>query len=351
MAFDPTPGFNLGATHALTSLFSNSNTDPNRAAVNSGNTAILNNSLSNLAKLHNTIGPAGQAASVTNDPYTGGGAASGTGSGNVADIATYTDNISALNGLLGQSDVNRQQGETGINNSFNRSNAQLNDQQTGTENKFKNQQTDTTKGYNSNLSTIDNQARNGYQSLQALLGGSGSAGDILAPMAVANDTGSKTNTARDSFAHNLQELDTARTDSRKQYKTAQDDLLGQKNSKLQSLIQSIDQQKQNYLGQIGAQENQLRIAQGGNYETPTAQNAAIAQLQSEQNGLADQYKQPAFTPQNVNVSAPNLSQYSAQAAQIGGLSNQNQGSAPTDAAAALQALLKPDDKQFNPYGV
>ena len=281
-------------------------------------------------------------------------APAGTGTsnaGSAADVATYTDNISALNGLLAQADTNRQQGTQGIDTSYNTSNARLADNQAGTMRNYDNQQADTTKGYQSNLNTIDNQARNGFQSLQSLLGGNGSASDILAPLAVANQAGSQTNNARDSFAGNLQSLTNARTDAAKQYKNAQDDLLGQKNSKMSALISSIDQQKQNYLSQIGQQQNQLRIAQGGSYQTPTAQNADIASLQQEQNGLMNQYAAPAFTPQNVNVAAPNLNPYIAQAAQIGGGSNQQQGSAPSDPTLALQALLKQQqEKQYNPYG-
>lgn len=283
--------------------------------------------------------------------------ATGSGStaanaGSQADIATYTDNIGSLRGLLDQSDINRSQGEKGINDSYTTSNARLADQQAGVTNHFNTQETDANKGYQGNLNTIDNQARTGFQSLQSLLGGNGSASEILAPLAVSREAGTQTNNARDNFAGNLSALATARKDAADKFKNAQDDLTGQKNSKLQSLISSIDQQKQNYLSQIAQQENQLRIAQGGSYQTPTAQNADIAALQAEQNGLAEQYKAPAFTPQNVNVQAPNLNQYIAQAAQIGGGSNQPQGSAPQDPTLALQALLAKDpNKQYNPYGV
>jgi hypothetical protein len=298
------------------------------------------------------------ANSLLSGAYQGGGAGTGgaggaaASAGSQADIATYTDNIAALNGLLGQADTNRAQGEQGINQSFNTSNARLADQQAGTMQNYDNQQTDTTKGYQNNLNTIDNQARSGYQSLQALLGGSGSAGEVLAPLAVSNQAGTQTNAARDGLATNLQSITNARKDAQNQYTNAQNDLLGQKNSKLSALISSIDQQKQNYLSQIGQQQNQLNIARGGSYATPTAQNVAIQQLQNEQNNLINQYQQPGFTPLNVNVQAPNLNPYIAQAAQIGGLSNAPQGSAPTDPSVALQALIKAQqEKQNNQYAI
>ncbi len=357
MAIDPTPfGINLGITHSLSNLFGGANTQPSRPEANTSAAKIAN------AQNQNGFAGWGTGASQagTTDPnsgtysgsYSGGGTGTGTGTGNVADIATYTDNIAALQGLLGQADTTRQQGEQGINSSYGRSSAQLNDQLAGTLNKYGQQEVDTTKGYQTNLDTISGQARTGYQSLQALLGGSGSAGEILAPLAVSSHAGGQTNTAREGFATNLQSLNAGRKDARDQTTRAQDDLLGQKNSKLQALIQSIDQQKQNYLGQIGQQENQLRIAQGGNYQTPTAQNAQIAALQGEMNGLGSQYAQPEFRPQNVTAQNVNLNPYLAQAAQIGAGSNQAQSADPNSAAAALQALLAKEqqDKQLNPYG-
>lgn len=356
MAFDPTPGFNLGITHGLTSLFSSANTDPNRNSLFNG-VSTAGAAPADLSGYHSALAGGVGTPVGGRDPYTGdsGGynatSANGSGTGNQADIATYNDNISSLQGLLGQADINRQQGEQGINQSYNRSNAQLGDQLTGTLNKYGQQETDTTKGYQRNLDTINGQARTGYQSLQALLGGSGSAGEILAPLAVSNHAGGQTNQARDGYATNLQSLNTARKDAKDQTQRAQDDLLGQKNTKLQSLITSIDQQKQNYQSQIGQQENQRRIAQGGSYQTPTAANANIAALQGEMNGLASQYAQPEFKAQNLNYQAPNLNPYLAQAAQIGGGSNQPQGASPDDPSVALQALLaQQKDKQYNPYG-
>ena len=254
-----------------------------------------------------------------------------------SNIAGYTDQLSGLNRLLGRADVNQQQGTDAINQSADRSNAQLTDQYAGQGQAYDRQQQNTTTGYQDNLNTINSQARNGYQGLQALLGGSGSAGEVLAPLAVSDVAGSQTNKAAQGFGKNLESLQVARTDAAKQYKSAQDDLLGQKNSKLQSLISSIEQQKIAYREQIGQTQNQLNIANGGSYQTPTVQNDAIAQLQAQQDGLASKYAQPAFTPQNANYQTPDMQGYTAQAAQIGSLSNQPVNSG--DPSVAYQALL------------
>ena len=262
-----------------------------------------------------------------------------------SNIAGYTDQLSGLNRLLGRQDYNQQQGTNNINQSFDRSNAQLTDQNAGQNQAYDRQQKDTTTGFQDNLNTINSQARNGYQGLQALLGGSGSAGEVLAPLAVSDVAGSQTNKANMGFGKNLENLQVARTDAATKYKSAQDDLLGQKNTKLQSLINSIDQQKQAYQEQIGQTQNQLNIANGGSYQTPTVQNDAIAQLQAQQDGLAAQYAQPAFTPQHANYQAPNMQGYTAQAAQIGSQSNTPINSG--DPAAAMQLMLQQQAKKTN----
>ena len=262
-----------------------------------------------------------------------------------SNITGYTDQLSGLNRLLGRADVNQQQGTNNINQNFDRGNAQLTDQYTGQGQAYDRQLQATTTGFQDNLNTINSQARNGYQGLQALLGGSGSAGEVLAPLAVSDVAGSQTNKANMGFGKNLESLQVARTDAAKQYKSAQDDLLGQKNTKLQSLISSIDQQKMAYQEQIGQTQNQLNIANGGSYQTPTASNDAIAQLQAQQDGLAAQYAQPAFTPQHANYQAPNMQGYTAQAAQIGSQSNTPINSG--DPAAAMQLMLQQQAKKTN----
>ena len=259
------------------------------------------------------------------------------------NINQYSDQINGLNNLLGQQDGVQQRGQTAIGQSFDRSNAQLNDSYAGQGQAYDRQQNDTTTAYNKNLETIQGQARSGYQGLQALLGGSGSAGEVLAPLAVSNVAGTQTNNAAQGFGKNLEQLSVARTDAANQHKLAQDDLLGQKNTKLSALINSIDQQKIAYNEQLGTARNSLAMAQGGAYQTPVDTNNNIAQLQADQNSLVDRYAQPAFTPQHANYQAPNLQGYTAQAAQMGNLSNQpvNTG----DPAAALQALLNSQAKK------
>lgn len=277
----------------------------------------------------------------------GGGGTAADNAGSQHDIAAYTDQINALNGLLSQQDTVRNNGTNSINRSFDNNNARLADQQNATNQGYDNQELDTTKGYSKTIDTINSNARNGYRSLQSLLGGTGSAGDILAPYAVSQQAGGQTNDARDGFAGNLAALATARKDAGKQYKNAQDDLLGQKNGKLQSLISSIDQQKQNYLSQIAQAQNQLSIAQGGSYATPTAINSQIQALTDEQNGLSSQYAEPQYQMQNVDAQRPDLSGYRAQAAQIGNASNQPVSDAQDPAAAFLAMLNKQKTNQFS----
>lgn len=278
-------------------------------------------------------------------PY--GTAATGTGTGNTADIAAYQDQINSLNGLLGRADTSLQNGTNSINRNFGNGQLRLQDQLNGQNQKYDQQQGMNDKGYQGNLNTINSQARNGYNSLQALLGGTGSAGEILAPAAVSQDAGAKTQNASDSYAQNLQALGLARKDAKQQYDSSFNDLQSQKNSKLSSLINSIDNQKIAYQQQIGQANNALNIARGGNYQTPTAQNDAIAALMAQQDGLDTQFADPTYQMQNITGQDPTLASYQAKAAQVGSNSNQPVSSG-TDPAAAFLAMIQ-KQQQNNQY--
>lgn len=285
---------------------------------------------------------------VSNPAYTGQtgtAAAAGGGAGSSADVAAYSDQLTALDQLLGSADVSRNNGVNSINTSANNALARLNQAQSDTLSRYATQKQDTTTDYQKAVQGINNNARSGYNSLQRLLGGTGSAGDILAPFAVSQQANQQKGTSADAFSRNLRDIDTATTGAQQQYRDAQDDLLGQKNNKLQQLISSIDAQKQQYLQQKSAAQNQLNIAKGGSYATPTANNNAIAQLIAEQNGLATQYADPQFQVKDVQTAAPDLGKYSAEAAQLAG-GNNLPDEGVDDTTSALQAFLKRQQQGF-----
>lgn len=278
----------------------------------------------------------GTAANTAASPYAGDSGSAGS----AADIAAYQDQISSLNQLLGQADITQNNGVNSINQGYGNSLAQLQGNNTNVMNQYDTQKTNTTNDYSKAIGQINSNARSGYNSLQALLGGSGSAADVLAPFAVSQQANSQRGSSADAYAKNLQAvqqgIDAANLNFTNQKKT----LDGQKNDQLSKLLSSIDQQKIQYQQQLGAANNQLNVAKGGSYATPTANNNAITQLLQQQQGLASQYAQPTFTTQDYVAPTTDLAQYQAQAAQLAGSNNDPSTSASDDTASALAQLLK-----------
>ena len=264
-------------------------------------------------------------------------------------VAGYQDQIGQYNNLLGQAGTSLTNGTNAINRNFDNSGARLQDQLNGQNQNYDRQYGNATKAYESNLNSIDGNGSNAFQSLQSLLGGTGSAGDILAPYAVAQDVGRQTHGAQESAGQNYSNIDQARKDAKRQYDNSYSDLQSQKNSKLSSLIDSIDNQKLSYYRGIDSANQNINMAQGGAYQTPTANNDAIAKLIAEQQGLSSQYADPTYQMQNIAGQAPDQTAYTAKAAQIGGTSNAPQATDPTSAFYDL--LRKQQQQQTNQYAV
>jgi hypothetical protein len=283
--------------------------------------------------------PAGGAYSGT---YSGGanGTRAASGAGSTADIAAYQDQINSLNQLLGNADITQRNGQNSIEQGYNNSVAQLEGNHQSVLNQFDTQKSNTTNDYAKNVDRINANARQGFNSLQALLQGTGSAGNVLAPFAVSQQANSQRGASSDAFARNLQAVDQGVLAAQQNYNNQKKTLEGQKNDQLSKLLSSIDQQKIQYQQQLAAANNQLNIARGGNYATPTANNDAIAALIANQNGLAQQFTQPNFTVSDYVAPQTDLAQYQAQAAQIGGLNNDPSTTPQDDTASALAALLK-----------
>ncbi len=325
---DPTPGFS--ATNVIRTQ---------------ANNLFGNNSTGNKQTSNKTSGSPKVLDANTSNPYTGGyGSASGGGgssnAGSVADIAAYQDQINSLNQLLGNADVIQGNKTAAINQGFDNSLNQLTGNNQNVLNQYATQRTNTTNDYAKNNERINANARNGYNSLQRLLGGTGSAGDVLAPFAVSQQANSQRGQAADAFAKNLQGIDQGVAAANQNFNNQKKTLEGQRNSSLADLISSIDQQKIQYQQQLASAQNQLNIARGGSYATPTANNNAIAALIADQNSLGNRFAQPNFSVQDYVAPQLDLAAYQAEAAKLAGGNNDASTSPEDDTAAALAALLK-----------
>ena len=337
-------------------LFNSANaiTDPNRSVLNpaSTNAGILDAKYG-VQPATSTGGGGGGGTSSTYTGSTGSRTSSSGGGGaasqaNSANIAAYQDQFNALNQLLGSLDATQGSKTNQINSSYNNNLSILNDSQSRALSKLATQRDDTTNDYGKTLQTINANARNGFNSLQMLLGGTGSAGNVLAPFAVSTQANKQRGASSDSFAKNLRGISTAESDAQNQYNLNKRSLEESKNTGLANLISSINSQKQNYLSQRDAAQNQLNIAKGGKYVSNPS-GSAITALLNEQAGLADRFKVADLTVNPVEAKAADLTQYQADAAKLAqGGSDAAPGEDTT--AAQLAALLKQNqDDQFSSY--
>lgn len=272
---------------------------------------------------------------VNSGVYSGSGSAAAA---NAANIAAYQDQMNALNQLLSNANINYNNGQNQINTGYNNAFAQLQGNNNNVLQGYNNQKTQTSQDYNKALNTINANARNGYNSLEALLGGTGSAGDILAPFAVSNAANQQRGSSSDAFAQNLQNIQQGVDAANLNFRNQSNTLLGQKNTQLQNLLDNINQQKIQYQQQLAADQNQMNVLKGGSYQTPTAINDNISQLLAQQQDAAKQYAQPQFTVQDYTAPQTNLAAYQAQAAKLAG--NGSQDTTANDPTVALTNLLK-----------
>lgn len=264
-----------------------------------------------------------------------------------ANAAAYQDQINALNQLLQAADSSRAQGEQSIDQSFNNNLSRLNQSQSNTLQSYNTKRQDTQADYGKNLQRINQGARNGFQNLQMLLGGTGSAGTILAPAAVSQAANQQRGTSSDAFARNNRDLDTAVTRAGEAYENNKNDLFNQKQEKLRELLGNVNSQKQNYISQRAAAENQLNIARGGGY-TSGIGNAEIQNLLSQQGQLSKLFPTMDFAVKEVSAEPLSLAQYQAEAAKQAQGGGAEAGEDTT--AAALAALLKQqEDQQLGGY--
>jgi hypothetical protein len=299
------------------------------------NTTSANATISVPSSKSSSSAPAAQPNSNVNSGIYSG---SGSDTTTAQNVAAYQDQINALNQLLSNANVNQTNGTNAINTGYNNAEAQLEGNNANVLAGYGTQKTQTTGNYSSALNTINSNARNGYNSLESLLGGSGSAGDILAPFAVSNAANTQRGASSQAYAQNLQAIQDGINAANLNFNNQKQTLVGQKNTQLQNLLDSIAQQKIQYQQQLGADQNQIRIAQGGSYQTPVAANNAITALIQQQQGDAANFAQPSFTVQDYTAPTTNLAGYQSEAAALAG--NGSADTSQSDPSAALGSLLK-----------
>lgn len=269
----------------------------------------------------------------------GGGNGSGGTGGSGGGGANYSQQIASLNNLLGAADQTQANGTQAINTSYNNGLAGLNQSQSNVLSGYATQGQDAKNNYGNSLQQINSNAHNGYQSLMRLLGGTGSAGTVLAPFAVSQQANQQRQGAQTNYAKNSRDLSSATDQAVQDYQNKLSSLNSSKNSQMQSLLNSISSSKQNY-------KNQIAQYQSGAAQAGTMQQ--INDLVNQQAQLGQQYAAPQLSVAPVTAKPVSLDQYQAQAAQLAGGST-DPASQQVDAAASLAALQKQDPTQQNQY--
>lgn len=272
------------------------------------------------------------ASGPVDDSWGGGGGGGGGGSrsyvtANAPDTAAvsyWDDQIGSLQRLLNSSNTQRDQGLQGLGDSYKRTLGDLTEDQARAKRDYglKREQTQTDR--QSALRTIDSGARNGFNGLQRLFQLAGSAGSsaakVLAPDAVARDASMKRTGTLDTFGRNSRAIDISEADANSQFARNRRDLDIQKREKERSFIEGILNVQNDLNAKLGNAVTQRGIAQGGSYGdlagARAQYDAAIRSNQSALDNLFNQYRDPQFKSQAVNLQAPALSQYTVDGSRI-----------------------------------
>lgn len=246
----------------------------------------------------------------------------GTGGGGTATdpnaVAYYTDVINQLGKELAAAQGEESTGVKNINNAFNQSNNQLNQQESTAESGYNTQRAQNGQQRETNIGTINSDANTAFNSLMALLGASGagvsSAARYNAPQAVSQNASRQRGDADQTFNANNASIGSAEDATKQQYQNALTDLLTQKDTNIQNFLSGLLGQEANIQQQIGS-ANINRAEYGGqSYQQAEkgaqGQTNAVNSIESRLGDIFKQYATPSFTVNPVTASTPNLTSYS-----------------------------------------
>ena len=350
MAFDPTPGFNLGISDSIRKaipVFGISNGKPSVTS--------LQHSVKNRNGGGGADGGTGDRPqkAVTESPPTNAsvlGAQTGSsGTYNPADLAYLDSQAGILRDMLGRSQNALNQGLTNLNDSYNRQVGSANQQRSRALEDFGVQREDTTRAKQEALGKVDTNARTLNDSLRRILGMAGgsesSAYQYAAPNAVARQASGERNDVLSGYAENDRSIGLAERRAEEDFASLLSDLAaqrGQKESELRTGILENEQDTNRSLADIAAQRSAL---QGGGYAAALAAQRpyadAISSRQSQLDNLFNQFRNPVLTPKAVNVQKPELRDYLVDRAGI----NAQQQAPTTDAYSPYSPFLKKQQEE------
>lgn len=346
MAFDITPGFNLGISDALRrvgsaagSFVGSKESNPifkNPTGQSSSNKKSDKDQYKYQGYDESTKSTAEQQAASNASlygGYGGSGGASGGGSGSdysAEDLAYLDSQANSLRNLLSRSGNTLNQGLSNLNDSYNREVSSANQQRSRALEDFGTQREDTTRAKQEALGKIDTNARVLNDSIRRLLGlasGSGSSAyQYAAPNAVARQASGERNNVLSDYAENDRNIALSEKRAGEDFATLLDDLARQRNQKESDLRSGVLENEQGINEQLANIAAQRVAATGGGYgATMAAQRPyadAISSRQSQIDALFDKFRSPMLTAKAVDVQTPQLRDYIVDKAGV----TQNQAS-------------------------
>lgn len=224
-----------------------------------------------------------------------------------ADTISYLqDQQNQLNGLLGRTNTNLNQGLARNDDSYN--------EQVGRSTEDKNKQV---IGQNQAklgaYDTINQGANNGYRSLAQIIGrasGTGSSAfrDML-PNVIGKDASSKRKSATDTYGQNLSNIDSS-------YQGVLADLLKQKKLNEEDIRGKVEGQRQDIQSKLATAAGQVAQAQGGGFAAVKAAQQPFLDSINQSKDSVDSFFntfRTQYTPQAIN---PNLQAYQTDRSQI-----------------------------------
>lgn len=295
-------------------------------------------------------GPVKNASQDQHQPPTGpyGGTYSSSGGGSAAGVADpavvayYEDQINQANSALGRIGNQRTIGNQNINSSYNAALNKLLGQNAAAERDFGTNKQRTIDDNVAARAKVDENVSRQSAGLRRLLGQNSSAAEFAAPLAVARQGNTQLGDIQTTYGRNLQTLDTANEDRKRQFTDSQTDLGNQAQIQRNQLEAGLAEREASLLDELSNLQVQKAQANGQTY----AQARSATQANNSRvNSLLAQIDQLGLNPQiaaksDLKFVAPELSQYSTS--DIGVTS----GASPAQTAAGqFYNLLGLDDRR------
>lgn len=306
------------------------------------------------ASTTNTQAPVGQrlGAEVPTDnspgPYQGTYQSSGGGGGSAAGVADpavaryYEDQINQVNSAIGRLGNQRSIGNQNIDSQYNSALNKLLGQNAAAERDYSTGRQRTIDDNVTARAKVDDTVARQSAGLRRLLGQNSSAAQFAAPLAVAKQGTEQLANIQTGYSRNLQSLDTANEDRKRQFEDTRGDIDSQARIQRNQLEAGLAEREASLLDELSNLQVQKAQSNGQTYD---AARALTQGNNNRVNSLLAQIDQLGLNPtiaakQNIQFSAPELAQY--QTSDI----NVAPGQSPAQTAAGqYYGLLGLDDRR------